>query len=598
MFKARLKKIFSPASLSAVYLYIVLGIGVGILIPLSILLIYTISFGNKIYPNVQVAGTSVSNLTTNEASSLLKKSFPQPKSIEVVYEGEIFEMDLAGIGFSYNYTQSANNAYRLYRGEETASNILQSIKALYIPREIPLVFLINDSKLQEYLSIYQGQVATEPVYPSVALADNQIVVKRGSPGTGIDIESATQNIINNFAMGKPQKIVLTKTIIDPSLTNEEVTLLTQRAKSIVNKEITLEFEYAKFTYSGNELLKFLDGKGGYDEKNIELAYKEVNSSISRAPQNPIFKYLPAQTGSGGKVQEFLPAKDGVEIDKEIFKELVESLLVKIETTNSNSPSKTIPILSAPSEIKTGDVNDLGIKELIGRGSSKFKGSIPSRIYNIGLSSSKFDGVLIAPGEIISFNEIVGDISSLTGYKQAYIIQGGRTVLGDGGGVCQVSTTFFRAMLDAGLPIVDRNAHSYRVKYYEQDSLPGIDATIYVPTVDLQAKNDTPGYILIQTIFDADTQTLVFEIYGTSDGRVSEISKPIITSETPPPEALYQDDPNLPNGTVKQIDWAAWGAKVQFDYKVTRNGEVLQDETFYSNYRPWQAVFLRGTGPAT
>jgi vancomycin resistance protein YoaR len=240
---------------------------------------------------------------------------------------------------------------------------------------------------------------------------------------------------------------------------------------------------------------------------------------------------------------------------------------------------------------------LGINELIGRGSSTFRGSISGRIYNIGLASSKFDGVLVAPGDVVSFNNIVGDISSLTGYKTAYVIKDGRTVLGDGGGVCQVSTTLFRAALDAGLPIVERRAHSYRVGYYEQDSGPGLDATVYAPTTDLKFKNDTPAYILIQTIYNAKNYSLVFEIYGTDDGRISNITKPVITSSSPPPDDLYIDDPSLPAGTIKQIDYKAWGAKTQFDYKVERNDEVLIDKTFYSNYRPWQAVFLKGTGPA-
>ena len=97
-------------------------------------------------------------------------------------------------------------------------------------------------------------------------------------------------------------------------------------------------------------------------------------------------------------------------------------------------------------------------------------------------------------------------------------------------------------------------------------------------------------------FDAKNSTLVFEIYGTSDGRVATTTKPVITSSVAPPEDLYIDDPTLPTGTVKQIDYKAWGARVVFDHKVERNGEIIYQNTFVSNYRPWQAKFLRGTGP--
>lgn len=188
------------------------------------------------------------------------------------------------------------------------------------------------------------------------------------------------------------------------------------------------------------------------------------------------------------------------------------------------------------------------------------------------------------------------VSEFTGYQQAYIISGGKTILGDGGGVCQVSTTLFRAILDAGLPITERQAHAYMVGYYEQDSPPGLDATVYSPSPDLKFKNDTSNSILITARANPRNYSLVFELYGTSDGRVSTISKPAVTDVVPAPDDLYQDDPTLPVGTVKQIDFKAAGAKVTFNYKVTKAGETIYKKTFISNYRPWQAVYLRGTAP--
>jgi vancomycin resistance protein YoaR len=193
---------------------------------------------------------------------------------------------------------------------------------------------------------------------------------------------------------------------------------------------------------------------------------------------------------------------------------------------------------------------------------------------------------------------LGDVTEYTGYKQAYIIQDGKTVLGDGGGVCQVSTTMFRAALNAGLPIIERRAHSYRVGYYEQDAAPGLDATIYTPITDLKFSNDTPGHLLIQTLYEPSRSYLAFEIYGTDDGRQVTITDPVVSSVTPPPEDSYVDDPTLPAGEIKQIEYKAWGARVYFTYKVTKGGETLYEKTFNSNYQPWRAVYLRGTGPAT
>ena len=162
-------------------------------------------------------------------------------------------------------------------------------------------------------------------------------------------------------------------------------------------------------------------------------------------------------------------------------------------------------------------------------------------------------------------------------------------------MCQVSTTFFRAALAAGLPIVDRRAHAYRVAYYEQAGYKaGLDATVFAPSVDLRITNNTPNYILIQAKTDTQNLTLAIELYGTNDGRKSEIYNHTVSGVTSPPPDLYQDDPTLPVGVVMQVDFAAWGAKASFQYKVTRAGQTLEDTTFVSNYRPWQAVYLRGT----
>ncbi len=326
----------------------------------------------------------------------------------------------------------------------------------------------------------------------------------------------------------------------------------------------------------------------YSDKTLKELIKPLQEKIDVEPVNASFTF------EDGRVTDFQFSKDGKkvaidEIEKQIKNEVTPQLL-----RSPRSLSLQVPIKTSQPDITTEEVNNMGIKELIGVGSSFFTGSIPNRIYNLTLAASKLNGVLVKPGDVFSFNKTIGDISTSTGYRQAYVIQNGRTVLGDGGGVCQVSTTLFRALLNAGLPITERNQHAYRVSYYEQDLGPGIDAAIYTPNIDLKFKNDTGHHILIQSYVNPENSSLTFELYGTSDGRVAEISKPVISTQSPAPEPLYQDDPTLPKGQVKQVDFAASGAVVSFTRVVKKDGEVLIDEKFTSRYRPWQAVFLRGT----
>lgn len=334
----------------------------------------------------------------------------------------------------------------------------------------------------------------------------------------------------------------------------------------------------------------------YSEDKLYKVLEPFMEKINKDPIDALFTFLPAdRQGQNGKVTVFRPSEDGKMVDVDGVKKNLNYQFEKIKTWQKDQII-TIPInikTLAP-KITTDKANNLGIKELIGIGNSLFRGSIPNRVYNINLASSRYQGALIAPEEVFSFNKVLGDVSYFTGYRQAYIIQNGKTVLGDGGGVCQVSTTLFRALLDAGLPIVERNQHSYRVGYYEQDSPPGFDATIFVPSVDLKFKNDTKNHILIQTGIDLNNSSLTFYLYGTQDGRVVKMSQPIITNRIPAPADLYQDDPTLAKGVIKQVDWKSEGSKVSFTREVTKNGKRVIFDKFISNYLPWQSVYLRGT----
>jgi vancomycin resistance protein YoaR len=313
------------------------------------------------------------------------------------------------------------------------------------------------------------------------------------------------------------------------------------------------------------------------------------AKVNVPPENALFEF------NQGKVTQFKPATPGKRLNKAVAQAQIERLFPEIPYANTPIFRIHLPVDHIQPDVATDETNNFGIRERIGTGYSQFSGSIPGRIHNIVLSAKKMHGVLVPPGEVISYNKLMGDISQATGWKTAYIIKDGRTVLGDGGGVCQGSTTLFRAALNAGLPIVERQPHAYRVHFYEDGGFkPGLDATVFAPSVDLKIQNDTPGHILIQAYADLNNFTLTVDLYGTSDGRKADILNHQILSQTPPPPPLYIDDPTLPKGVTKQVDWSAWGAKTVFTYKVIRGKEVLQNRQFVSNFRPWQAVYLVGT----
>lgn len=342
--------------------------------------------------------------------------------------------------------------------------------------------------------------------------------------------------------------------------------------------------YVKFIKRGTKLVPSVQ----WNHEVLDTTLSNFSSEIDTPVQDALFQF------SSGKVTAFRASHNGVSVNQEEARRRFDEAARRTPYTSDLHFVISLPVDVVRPSVTTEMVNSFGIKELIGSGYSEFAHSIPGRIHNVALAASRLNGVLIKPGETFSFNKAVGDVSASTGYQTAYIIKDGRTVLGDGGGVCQVSTTLFRAALAAGLPIKERQAHAYRVAYYEQAGFKaGLDATVFSPSVDFKFTNDTPSYILIQAKPDTQNLSLTFELYGTHDGRTSEIVNHVVGGVSSPPAPLYQDDPTLAPGVVRQVDFAAWGAKASFIYRVTRGGEVINEQTFVSNFRPWQAVFLRG-----
>lgn len=325
----------------------------------------------------------------------------------------------------------------------------------------------------------------------------------------------------------------------------------------------------------------------YDSLPLRDTISYIEEKYNKPAKNALFKF------ENGRVVSFRQEEKGLKIESESISADFKDVVEKLKKVGGNKTIRVSSRIIEP-EITLAESNTYGIEEFLGEGRSDYTHSIPSRVHNLILASSKFNGVLIPKGKTFSFNEIVGDISTLTGYQQAYIIKEGKTVLGDGGGVCQVSTTLFRAALNAGLPIVERWAHAYRVGYYENDSKPGFDATVFAPPVDLRIKNDTPALILIETEVNKNNNILTLKLYGKKDDRKVEISSAVLYDVQPPPPPLYQDDPTMKKGQVKQVDFAAWGGKAYFNYKIVYPNKETFEKRFFSAYKPWQAVFLQGT----
>ncbi|QQS60978.1 MAG: VanW family protein [Candidatus Moraniibacteriota bacterium] len=290
------------------------------------------------------------------------------------------------------------------------------------------------------------------------------------------------------------------------------------------------------------------------DKQAVYTYTEKLFEKSKvAPVNAKFELT-----EENRVDVFHPGSDGYQIKIQESSDSIIDALEKIFSSQQKEDiTITLPTEIIPAKITSSNAENFGITSLIGEGRSNFSGSSQDRLFNIRFGYEKYHGALIKPGEEFSFVEILGEVDEKNGWRPELVIRNNRTEPEYGGGICQVSTTLFRAAIFSGLKITMRQAHSYPVKYYEPI---GFDASVYVPMPDMRFVNNTPGHILIQG--EIKGKELIFRIYGTNDGRKVTVEEPRTLEK------------NEENGTLKTV----------FKQTVSdANGNIIIDKEFFSVY---------------
>ena len=554
---------------------------------------------NHILPGTYIAGIYVGERTAPEAKKLLEESqqLSIPEDISVTYEGKVYTTTSASLLVKRDDELAVRMAMDVGK-KKRGMELLKELFGLVLQDvHIPLNYSVDAGATTRWAEQLASKINTPGEKPSIRLnrpgVANALIVVRGKGGRSVNVDSFAETLTaylrsSNTATHQPFIIPVEEII---PLSDVETTQAKKRGELFVGKTLQFLADDRSFQWGDQKMISLLSPRSGYDIQTINKEIARWNVLVERPGQEG------AISASGKKVTSFTPPRYGRALDTITSKERILSALKTIdgfEKAEIQSPIQ-LPIVRTNPEKSLAEMNDLGINERIGFAESLYAHSIPNRVYNVGLTAERMNLTLIPPGAVFSYNKAVGEVSAATGFRQAYVIAEGRTVLGDGGGVCQGSTTVFRAALNAGLPIVERKGHAYRVGYYEQNSLPGIDATVYAPSVDFKFKNDTPGYILLTATADLKNLRLVIELWGTSDGRVSTISNHRVYDVTSPKATVYQDDPSLPIGSTKQVDWSAPGTKTSFLYTVTRENKTLQRTTFKTTYQPWAAVYLRGVG---
>jgi vancomycin resistance protein YoaR len=468
--------------------------------------------------------------------------------------------------------------------------------------QVPPVIIFDQRVAVQYLSQIATQVNQPVVEANLSLNGTDVVAQPGQVGRELKMDATLIYLgaqLQTFSDGEVPLVIqeLQPQIMDVSaqadaarqILSQPLTLLIPNAREgdpdpyVYNQQILANLLAVQRTQNGVQVI--LNSTGLRD------LLTPVKQQLDRTPSDA--KFIFNDTTLQLDLME--DSKVGRAMDMDASMQAINEALLRGEHNVSLVITETQPEVPA-----SATAQQLGITELIWAETSYFYGSSNERIQNIQAASARFHGVLIPPGEVFSMGQTMGDVSLESGFAEALIIYGGRTIKGVGGGVCQVSTTLFRGVFNIGLPILERYSHAYRVSYYEMTAsggvdsrLAGLDATVYFPLVDLKFKNDTPYWILMETYVNVSARTLTWKFYSTKDGRsvTWDTTGPTHVVSAPPP--LYEENDELKKNQMKQVDWAANGADVTVTRTVWKDGAVLFQDQFTTQYQPWQAICQYG-----
>ncbi|MCI0579621.1 MAG: VanW family protein [Chloroflexi bacterium] len=586
----------------------VTAVVVAILVTTLALAFYQQRHAGRIYTGVVVWGVDLSGMTQAEARQALNGAFPysQEKSIVLTdpKSGQEWRRAPAELGIYFDAETSVQAAYQVGRAGGPLARLRTQFDSWYYGHQVAPILVFDEGQLDQAIAAVAAEINRPAADASLGFDGNRVSFAPAQVGRSLDVADTRTRLLVpiNGLRGARVQLLIHETVPrvqDTSAVAGEIQNIISGPMTLYLNEPLAGVDLDRVTVSIDELVRWIrievsedaQGQASYevflDENALRAWLAPYEQALRRSPENARF-YFDDFTRELVLVE---PHVNGRALDVEAT---VAQFMQQVTTSNRSLPF----VLQDVTPVVHSGVTaaELGITELVSESTTWFFGSTDERKHNIARSASNFYGIVVAPGQEFSFNHYLGEVSAEQGYETGLIIFGGRTIEGVGGGVCQVSTTLFQTAFWAGYPIVERWEHGYRVPYYDDGEGPGMDATVYSPLVDFRFINNTPYYLLIENYYNEANWSLTFKMYSTSLGRQVVKEGPFIENVQPPRPDIWELDEELPPGEYEQVDWAVEGADVTVvRYVYNRNGDLLQQDTFVSNYIPWQNIFKYGPG---
>lgn len=565
-------------------------------------------YGNAIVPGVWAAGLDLSGMNRDEAAAALHDWFTYDENAIFTfrYGEQLWQWPASELGVMLDVDETVDTAMAAGRDPNALVNIVKQASVWFNGRAISPVIRYDQNIANDRLLAIAAEINRPPV--DATLTINGLFVETTAAQTGWTLDVPTtlrelDTIIMRMDTGAEIQLDVRETA--PLITDAEDAA--RKARAAIAGPVTLVADspdgtpLGPWTATPRDIATLIYTEPAYNNDGTVRYEVLLKADAFRNFLENLAPGLTTEARNG----RFHFNEDTRQLD--IFEAAVNGRMMNVNETltriesavfNADLNAKQVPVAFdyvLPPLHNNVTAVELGITGLVAQGTTYYTGSTQNRIANIAEAAQRFDGLIIAPGEEFSFNGLLGDISPEDGFVEGFVIVGGRTVRGVGGGVCQVSTTVYQAAFYAGFPILERYAHGYRVGYYERGEGTGMDAAIYQGvgherSLDLRFLNDTDYHLLIETSMYPGEDALQFRFYSTNPGRQVVKEGPVIQNVVPARQTIYEANAEIPPGQERWVDWPAEGAYVVVTRKILDpSGQEIRQDQFKTQYQPWGAV---------
>jgi len=568
------------------------------------ILIFERILAERIYPNISVRGLPIGGMTRAEARAALQRRYADflATPITLSFNDQIWRPAAEDLGLSLAIDEALDTAFAIGHQANRSANLRMAAATWQYGVDLPIRLTFDQRVAQETLKAIAAEIDRPAQNASVDLHGSTVIVGLEQWGRQTLIDETLADIAAAVQHLQPQEVTIRTRILEPTVRDSDLAPTVSELRLLLSGPLRLEGRggrcqpECRWEWSLDQIASWIKLRRLTAIDGRPALAVTIDQSAIRAMLNPIAAALREEGGlprvdwNNGDLRIRTPGTPGRGL-------AVEEALARINAAlYSNERTVILPLRELPPPVTAENLAMLGISAPVGVGVSSFRNSADYRITNIQAGTRQIDGVLIPPGTTFSFNTALGPVTAERGFVEGYAIVENRTQKEWGGGLCQVSTTVFRAAFFAGLPITERHAHSFRISWYEElGEPPGLDAAIFTGVHDLRFVNDTGGWLLLGGTIDLRRQQLTITLYGQPTNRRVEYTYRILERMPAPTRPVYVDDPTLPSGVIRQTDTARDGLRVEIYRTVYAEGQVHLRDTIPTTFQPWPDIFVRGTG---